>query len=97
MKASKLSCLGLIGVIPACIHAQEHRADDTLRPNIIYIFPDQMRNSAMGFWNDPAFASHLQGKADPVETPNLNRFARESVVFSSAMSNCPSLDRKSVV
>ncbi len=89
MKASKLSCLGLMGVIPACMHAQEYRAGDALRPNVIYVFPDQMRNSAMGFWNDPAFAPHLQGQADPVETPNLNRFANESVVFSSAMSNCP--------
>ena len=58
MKASKLSCLGLIGVIPACIHAQEYRADDILCSNIIYIFPNQMHNNTMGFWNDPAFASH---------------------------------------
>ena len=43
----------------------------------------------MRFWNNPTFASHLQNKTDPVEIPNLNRFARESVVFSSAMSNCP--------
>ena len=57
-------------------------------PNIIYVFPDQFRNMAMGFWNDPAFhKAHI--KADPVHTPNLNRFAKESMVTNCAMSNCP--------
>lgn len=90
-KTQKLSYLGLIGILPTYAGAQEHHqtTENTIRPNIIYVFPDQMRNSAMGFWNDPPYSSHLQGKADPVHTPNLNRFAKESVVFSSAMSNCP--------
>lgn len=59
------------------------------RPNIIYVFPDQFRNSAMAFWNEPDFAPYQGWKADPVQTPNLDRFARESVVLSRAMSNCP--------
>ena len=58
-------------------------------PNIIYVFPDQFRNSAMAFWNEPEFAPYQGWKADPVQTPNLDRFARESVVLSRAMSNCP--------
>lgn len=58
-------------------------------PNVIYIFPDQMRNSAMGFWNEPGFSDKVNFKADPVYTPNLNRFAAESLVLSSAQSNCP--------
>ncbi len=48
------------------------------RPNLIYVFPDQMRGSAMGFL----------GK-EPVLTPRLDRFARESLVLTDAASNFP--------
>lgn len=60
-----------------------------LPPNIIYVFPDQLRNHAMGFWREPGFREAVNFKGDPVHTPNLNRFAKESVVLTSAMSNCP--------
>ncbi|HNX89379.1 MAG TPA: sulfatase [Paludibacteraceae bacterium] len=59
------------------------------RPNIVYVFPDQFRNNAMNFWNEDAFSKHVNFKADPVHTPNLDKFAKESVVFSRAQSNCP--------
>jgi len=59
------------------------------RPNIVYIFPDQLRNHALEFWNDDDFSKYVRFKADPVHTPVLARFARESVVLSSAHSNCP--------
>lgn len=58
-------------------------------PNVIYVFPDQFRNHAMQFWSEKGFKEHVNFKADPVHTPNLNKFARESVVLSSAQSNCP--------
>lgn len=58
-------------------------------PNVIYIFPDQFRNHAMQFWSEKGFREHVNFTADPVHTPNLNKFARESVVLSSAQSNCP--------
>lgn len=58
-------------------------------PNIIYVFPDQFRNSAMQFWSQDGFKQQVRFKADPVITPNLNQFAREAVVFTSAQSNCP--------
>lgn len=61
----------------------------TKGPNVIYIFPDQMRNHAMGFWNEPGFKENVNFTGDPVHTPNLNAFARESVVLTSAMSNFP--------
>ena len=60
-----------------------------VRPNVIYVFPDQMRNHAMAFWNEPGYKEHVRFTADPVHTPNLNRFARQSMVLSSAVSNCP--------
>lgn len=59
------------------------------RPNIIYVFPDQFRNVACGFWREEGFREYLSGKGDPTVTPNLNRFARESLVLSAAQSNNP--------
>jgi arylsulfatase A-like enzyme len=51
---------------------------DKKPPNLLIVFPDQMRAQAQGFM-----------KQDPVITPNLDRFSRESVVFSQAVSNYP--------
>lgn len=59
------------------------------RPNVIYVFPDQFRNSAMGFWRDSVYSKEVGWRGDPVITPHLNAFARQSVVFTSALSNCP--------
>jgi arylsulfatase A-like enzyme len=58
-------------------------------PNIIYVFPDQMRNHALGFWREDGFREKVNFMGDPVHTPNLNRFARESVTLASAVSICP--------
>lgn len=48
------------------------------RPNIIYIFCDQFRRQAIGYMGE-----------DPVITPNLDCFAKESAVFHQAVSNYP--------
>jgi arylsulfatase A-like enzyme len=48
------------------------------RPNIVYVFPDEYRQQAVGFMGQ-----------DPVLTPNLDRLAREGVVFTNAVSNFP--------
>ena len=53
-------------------------AQPTRRPNLLFVFPDQFRGSAMGFL----------GK-EPVLTPRLDRFAGESLVLTSAVSNYP--------
>ncbi len=58
-------------------------------PNVIYVFPDQFRNAAMGFWSEKEFKQHINYQGDPVHTPYLDAFARQSLVLSSAMSNCP--------
>lgn len=47
-------------------------------PNLVFIFPDQMRGQAMGFFNE-----------EPVITPHLDAFSKESVVFTHAVSNYP--------
>ncbi|MEC0267841.1 sulfatase [Paenibacillus anseongense] len=49
-----------------------------MKPNIIYIFADQWRKQAAGFVGE-----------DPVITPNIDRFAQESLVFNHALSCTP--------
>lgn len=77
--------IGSIAVLvsPLGISAQPEQ------PNIIYVFPDQFRNQALGFWGESGFREKVNFKADPVHTPYLNAFARESLVLTSAVSNCP--------
>ena len=48
------------------------------KPNLVYIFCDQFRRQAIGYMGE-----------DPVITPHLDQFARESVVFNQAVSNYP--------
>ena len=48
------------------------------RPNLVFVFPDQMRGSAMGFLGE-----------EPVQTPRLDAFARESLVLTEAASIYP--------
>jgi arylsulfatase A-like enzyme len=48
------------------------------RPNLLFVFSDQQRRQAVGF-----------AGADPVQTPHLDRFARESVVVDHALACCP--------
>src|SRR5690554_1861133 len=86
-----LPYLGIIGLLPlpACVQGEKATGQEPTSPNVIYVFPDQMRNSAMGFWSNEPYASHINYKGDPVITPNLDKFADEAVVFSSAYSNTP--------
>lgn len=46
------------------------------KPNILYIFTDQMRASAMGCMGDEA-----------VHTPNLDRLASQGMLFTNALAN----------
>jgi arylsulfatase A-like enzyme len=48
------------------------------RPNLVFVFPDQFRQQAVGCMGQ-----------DPVVTPNLDRLAGEGVVFTNAVSNYP--------
>lgn len=57
------------------------------RPNLLIVLTDQMRMHAMGFWNTPGF--ELNGVADPVLTPRLDRLADESLVLRQAVSTHP--------
>ena len=70
--------------------AAKTNAPKAQMPNVIYIFPDQLRNYSLGFWNQGDNVSHLQGAiSDPVNTPAIDSLASNSVVFSHAISNHP--------
>jgi len=47
-------------------------------PNLVFVFPDEYRPQALGFLGQ-----------DPVRTPNLDRFAAQSLVLTHAVSNRP--------
>lgn len=49
-----------------------------VRPNILFVFCDQLRQAAVGCYGQ-----------DPVITPNLDRFADQSLVLSHCVSNQP--------
>lgn len=49
-----------------------------MQPNLLIIFPDQLRRAALGIYGDPN-----------VSTPHIDRLAREGVRFSNACSTYP--------
>jgi len=49
-----------------------------MKPNLVLVFPDQMRGQAMGFLGE-----------EPVRTPNLDQFAAQGLVLPQAVSNMP--------
>lgn len=53
-------------------------AQSRREPNLLFVFPDQMRAQAMGFMGE-----------DPAITPNLDAFAQEGVALTQAVSNYP--------
>lgn len=88
MKHSLNLIMGGMGLL-ALVGCKNQPNEQAQQPNVIYVFPDQYRNQAMGFWGQEDFREHVNFRNDPVHTPNLDRFARESVVLTSAQSNCP--------
>ena len=83
------SLIGGIGLLSLQSCASKQQVAEQEYPNVIYVFPDQYRNMAMGFWHENGFKEHINFAADPVHTPHIDKFAKESLVLSSAMSNCP--------
>ena len=88
MKHSFDLIIGSAGLL-ALAGCKVQQPEQPCQPNVIYVFPDQYRNHAMGFWGQEGFREHVNFRNDPVHTPRLNDFARESVVLTSMQSNCP--------
>ena len=78
-----LSVAGTASVVGTTLAAKRKQ------PNLLFVFPDQMRREAMGFWQHGKFKGALPTVTDPVVTPTLDRLAEESVVFTQAVSTCP--------
>lgn len=45
--------------------APKQVAEQAEHPNIIYVFPDQYRNQAMGFWNQEGFRDKVNFRETP--------------------------------
>jgi len=63
---------------PSAACRREFPAGKKRRPNLIFIFADQLRAQTTGF-----------GGETQVSTPHLDRFARQGVNFTNAVSNTP--------
>ena len=51
--------------------APKQVVEQSEHPNIIYVFPDQYRNQAMGFWSQDGFRDKVNFEGDPVHTPQF--------------------------
>ena len=64
-------------------------AQSPVPPNLLFVYPDQMRMHAMGIWSQPGYSNILATFGDPVHTPNMDQLAREGVLFTQASSTRP--------
>lgn len=83
-KAAITGTLGVLSMLSCTSNVEKQSM-----PNVIYVFPDQFRNHALSFWQEDGFSNKVNFRPDPTHTPNLNKFAKESVVMTSAVSNFP--------
>jgi arylsulfatase A-like enzyme len=72
-----LAGLGGAFSLAACASAPAPEAE-AKRPNILFLFPDQMRAQAMG----------CMGNSD-VKTPHLDKLASEGILFRNTFANTP--------
>src|SRR5690242_8903365 len=73
--SESISRRAVIGSAAAALGAQ---AQPTARPNVLFFFPDQVRAHEVGY-NGGSNAA----------TPNIDRFSKQGVVFTNAISTCP--------
>lgn len=64
--------------MPVLLLSNDVAAQETVRPNLVFIMADQWRGQALGYKG-----------IEPVITPNLDRLAREGVAFDEAVSSYP--------
>lgn len=94
-----LLILGIIISLPAILNGVEKNdrslvtvfdsSNGKKAPNVIFIFPDQLRRYSAGFWSEKEYRDDVVGAPDPVYTPSIDRLAKEGVVFTQAISNYP--------
>jgi len=65
-------------MLSGCVTADRNSTELDVKPNLLIVFPDEMRAQTMGFL-----------ELEPVSTPNIDQFAQEGLYFSEAVSNYP--------
>lgn len=78
-----------LGIILTLLSACNQTQQKHKPPNLLYVFPDQFRKHSLAFWDQPELEGAIRTKADPVYTPELDKFAQEAVVLTNMVSNCP--------
>jgi arylsulfatase A-like enzyme len=78
MKSMMIRCLVSLLIAPLILATAFTRSRAADRPNILLIFPDQMRARAMGCMGTP-----------DVRTPNIDRLAAEGILFRHTYANVP--------
>lgn len=86
----KNSLLIIFAIISMSCQSQKQQVEiNSEKPNVLIIFPDQLRRYSAGFWSQEKYSKHVIGKPDPVVTPTFDRLAENGVVFTQAISNFP--------
>ena len=73
-----LAAGGAALALTACGGGPEQEPQAPKQPNILFLFPDQMRGQAMGCMGNP-----------DVKTPNLDKLASEGLLFRNTFANTP--------
>ncbi|MFC1735735.1 sulfatase [Candidatus Hydrogenedentota bacterium] len=69
---------GMLSVTALSCAGRERHGRRAGKPNILFLYLDQLRAQALGF----------NGETN-VTTPNIDRLAKQGVVFSNSLSTCP--------
>jgi arylsulfatase A-like enzyme len=77
MIVKNLLRIGSLYVLPACLFPADVSAQSQSKPNIIFLMTDQQRWDAIGI-NNPH-----------IKTPNLDRLARNGILFNQATCQAP--------
>jgi len=62
--------------------------EEGIKPNILYVYADQWRRMAMSYYNDSRF-DNTYNQGDPVHTPNIDKCAKEGMIFHNAVACAP--------
>ncbi|WP_282124592.1 sulfatase family protein [Algibacter mikhailovii] len=92
MSSRHIILFALLIVSFACKNKKKSATDnheDQKKPNILIVFPDQLRRYSAGFWSESPYRELAQGKGDPVITPTIDKLAKNGMVFTQAVSNFP--------
>ena len=78
----QIAGFGIISSICGCKHSvrsnSRYNPVNSQKPNLIFIFADQLRAQSLGYAADPNAI-----------TPNIDKLAAESIEFTNAVSCCP--------